>query len=194
MLSKKFFIIQIFFLAAAVLLLMFYLRQPSPALGVYGQVGDFHLINSNSQTASLKDLQGKVWVADFFFTTCGNLCPMMNAHMSRLHELFKPYQDVRLVSFSVNPENDTPQALKAYAEKFHADTRRWIFLTGSREDITKVAVGSFKLGDIREPIFHSSYFILVDRKGQIRGYYDSTDSKNIEKIIKDLKQLIRENK
>ncbi len=189
MVSKRFLTTQVFFLVAAVVLLVFYLRHPSARLNVYGQVRDFHLTNSDGQFITLKNLQGKVWVADFFFTTCGNLCPMMSGHMSRLQELFKPYPDVRLVSFSVNPENDTPQALKAYAQKFHADTHRWIFLTGSRDDITKVAVNSFKLGDIREPIFHSSYFVLVDRQGKIRGYYDSTDSKNIERIIKDVKQL-----
>ena len=173
-------------MATAAVLAFVYFRQP---LGVLGQVQDFHLTNSDGVTVSLKDLQGKVWVADFFFTTCGGICPMMSAHMGRIHNIFKSRSDVKLVSFSVNPENDSPQALKAYAQKFHADTRQWIFLTGSRDEMTKVAVDSFKLGDIREPIFHSSYFVLVDRQGKIRGYYDSSDVSNIDQMIKDLKRL-----
>ena len=186
MFSKKFLIIQIVFVATAAVLAFAYLRQP---LRILGQVQDFHLTNSDGQTVSLKDLHGKVWVADFFFTTCSGICPMMSAHMGRIHNIFKGHSDIKLVSFSVNPENDSPAALKAYAQKFHADTKQWLFLTGSREDMTRVAVDSFKLGDIREPIFHSSYFVLVDRKGQIRSYYDSGDSKNIDQIIKDLKRL-----
>jgi protein SCO1/2 len=191
MFSKKFLLSQILFLITAALLLFIYLEPKPVELNVLGQVNDFHLINSEGQSVSLKDLKGKVWVADFFFTTCGNICPMMTGHMSRLHNLFKPYADVKLVSFSVNPENDSPQALKAYANKFHADTNRWLFLTGTREEITKVAVESFKMGDIHEPIFHSSYFTLVDKEGKIRGYYDSTDPKNVDKVISNLKQLLK---
>lgn len=183
-------LIQIFFVIVALVLLGLYLRQPTKETGVYGQVGNFHLINSNGQTVTLKDLQGKVWVADFFFTTCGSTCPMLSAHMSRLQKLFQPYSDAWLVSFSVNPENDTPQVLKAYAQKFHADPNRWIFLTGSRDELTKLTVGFFKLGDIHNPIFHSSYFVLVDRQGRIRGYYNGTDNKNLEKIMADLKQIL----
>ena len=190
MFSKKFLLTQVLFLVAAMALLVLYLRQQPPRqMDVLGQVGNFHLTNSNGQTVTLKDLRGKVWVADFFFTTCGSTCPMLSAHMGRLQKLFKPYSDVRLVSFTVNPENDNPQILKVYAQKFHADPNRWIFLTGSREELTKVVVGSFKLGDIRNPIFHSSYFVLVDRKGRIRGYYDGTEGKIIEKIAADLKRL-----
>jgi hypothetical protein len=114
--------------------------------------------------------------------------------MSRLSQVFKNYSNVKLVSFSVNPENDNPEVLKAYAKKFDADTRQWIFLTGSREAITDIVVKSFKMGDINEPIFHSSYFTLVDKQGQIRGYYDSSEPKNIDKIIHDLKQLQNQDK
>ena len=191
MFSKKFFLLQVVFFIAAVSLWFFYLRPAPVVLNVLGQVNDFHLTNSEGREVSLKDLKGKVWVADFFFTSCSGICPMMGGHMSRLHEIFKPFADVRLVSFSVNPENDHPEVLKAYARKFHADTQKWIFLTGSREALTQVAVNSFKLGDIKEPIFHSSYFTLVDKEGRIRGYYDSSDAKNIDQVIRDLKQLLK---
>jgi protein SCO1/2 len=191
MFSKKFLFSQILFVLAAVLLLIVYFRPKTVELNILGQVKDFQLTNSEGKTVTLNDLKGKVWVADFFFTTCSGICPMMNTHMSHLYEIFKPYSEVRLVSFSVNPENDNPEVLKTYAKKFHADTQKWIFLTGSREALTKVAVESFKMGDIHEPIFHSSYFTLVDKQGRIRGYYDSTDPKNITKVISDLTQLLK---
>jgi protein SCO1/2 len=190
MFSKKFILIQLLAVSVAACLLVFYIRSAQPALPVLGHVQDFHLTNSEGKEVSLKDLKGKVWVADFFFTTCGSICPMMGNHMKRIHQAFKPYGDVRLVSFSVNPENDNPEVLKQYAKKYNADTRQWIFLTGSREDMTKVAVESFKLGDIKEPIFHSSYFTLVDQEGNIRGYYDSSEPKNIDQIIKDLQKIL----
>ena len=190
MFSKKFLISQVFFVAVALVSLVLYFKHSSGQPAVYGQVKNFQLVNSDNQAIGLKELRGKVWVADFFFTTCGDVCPMMSSHMGRLQEVFKPYKNVRLVSFTVNPENDTPQALKVYAKKFKADPKRWIFLTGSREELTRVAVESFKLGDINQPIFHSSYFVLVDYQGRIRGYYESKDSKNIDKIIQDLRQIL----
>jgi protein SCO1/2 len=191
MFSKKFLVAQVFILFAVILLLIFYPRQAPNDLDILGKVKDFQLINSNELPFSLKNLKGKVWVADFFFTSCGSICPMMSAHMNRLYQIFKAYKDVQLVSFTVNPENDSPTVLKKYAQKFNADTSRWVFLTGSREEITNVVVNSFKIGDIKEPIFHSSYFVLIDRQGEIRGYYDSTNPKNIDKIIKDIKKILK---
>ena len=195
MLSKKFLISQIVFLMAAIFLFMFY-HAPRPPLKIIdpyilGNIHDFQLINSENQKVTLKDFKDKIWVADFFFTTCSGICPMLSGHMSRLQKTFKDYPDVKLVSFSVNPEQDNPEALKAYAKKFQADTRQWIFLTGSREEITRLAVGSFKMGDINEPINHSSYFTLVDRDGRIRGYYDTADVRNIDNVIKDVRKLLK---
>jgi len=189
MFSKKLILIQVLFLVAAFSLAVFYHRLHVAHLGMYGKVNDFKLTNSDNVKVGLKTLEGKIWVADFFFTTCASICPMMSAHMEHLQQVFKSYTEVRLVSFSVNPEQDTPEVLKDYSKKYHADSKRWFFLTGSREDITKVVVNSFKMGDIHEPIFHSSYFALVDKQGMIRGYYDSAAVKNIDKLESDLKLL-----
>jgi protein SCO1 len=191
MFSKRFLLSQIFFVITAALLFFIYARSQAPKLPILGQVQDFELTNSEGQKVRFQDLKGKIWVADFFFTTCSDICPMMSTHMGRLHKIFKPYADVRLVSFTVNPENDTPEALKTYAKKYQADTNQWIFLTGSREEITQVAVKSFKMGDIKEPIFHSSYFTLVDKQGRIRGYYDTSDTKNIDRVTNDLLLLLK---
>ncbi len=190
--SKRFFIVQLCFLVLFGAGFFLYKNKTAHTLPILGQVEDFELTNSMGQKMSLADLKGKVWVANFMFTACSGICPMMSKNMRVLYQSFKMFDDTRFVSFSVNPENDTPQALQDYAKKYGANPQQWLFLTGSREDITKVVVDSFKLGDIKEPIFHSSYFTLVDRKGQIRGYYDGTDAKNMQIISKNLTQLLKE--
>jgi len=192
MFSKRFFFTQILFFAVLFCVGLVYLRLPIQPLPVIGQIADFHLLNSDGKTVSLKDLKGKVWVADFIFTTCGGICPTMTANMAQVHRSYALVDEVRLVSISVNPENDTPEVLKAYARKFKANTGRWLFLTGPLADIQKLAVGSFKLGKIDEPVFHSSYFTLVDREGRIRGYYDGTDKTRVAQLFKDIAVVLRE--
>ncbi len=194
MFSKRFFFAQILFFAVVFCVGLAYVRSPVQPLPVIGQIADFHLLNSDGKTVSLKDLRGKVWVADFIFTTCGGICPTMTANMAKVHRSYVLVDDVRLVSISVNPENDTPEVLKAYAKKFKANTGRWLFLTGTLADIPKLAVGSFKLGKIDEPVFHSSYFTLVDRQGRIRGYYDGTDKERLARLFKDIAVVLREKK
>ena len=191
MFSKRFLFIQITFIVLLLSSFWLYQNRPKP-LPVLGVVANFKLKSSTGEVKSLTDLKGKVWVADFMFTSCGNICPMMTKNMSVLHRIFRPFQEIRLVSFSVNPENDTPEVLQKYAVKYQADPKQWFFLTGSREDITHIVVNSFKLGDIKEPIFHSSYFAVVDRQGQIRGYYEGTDEKAIQQTSKDLVRLLKE--
>ena len=162
-------------------------------LPVLGSIQDFKLTGIDHNPVTLADLKGKVWVADFIFTTCGGICPTMTTNLAAIHRSFNLEKDVRMVSFSVNPSTDTPEVLKAYAAKYKADTAHWIFLTGSDEDIKKVAVGSFKLVDIKEPVFHSSYFTLVDRRARILGYYDGTDKSSVRKLFMDIARLKKEN-
>lgn len=192
MFSKKFIILQVIVIAVIASFVVIKFAVPKPQLPRLGQVQDFTLIDSEGRNIGLKDLIGKVWLADFMFTTCGNICPMMTKNMSQIHKSYQMFDDVKMVSFSVNPENDQPEVLKKYAQKFNVNTDSWYFLTGSREELTNVAVHSFKLGDIKEPIFHSSYFTLVDRQGMIRGYYDGVDKNNLQKIAKDIRAVIME--
>ena len=167
-------------------------REPRlPALGL---VHPFSLSDSKNQIFNSEKLHGRVWIADFFFTTCSDICPMMSKHMASLQRSFDLERDVYLVSFTVNPEYDSPDVLKNYSQKFKANTKKWVFLTGSREAITEVAVKSFKLGDIKEPVFHSSYFTLVDRYGFIRGYYDGTNQEDINRLFKDTARLLKESR
>ena len=161
-------------------------------LPVLGTVHDFLLYDTKAKEFQLKDLDNKIWIANFIFTTCGGICPIMSKNMAALHRSYFRENDIEVVSFTVNPENDSPEVLAQYAQKLNADTSKWHFLTGSRETITDLAVNSFKIGSVAEPIFHSGYFILIDKKAQIRGYYDGTEQEAVRKLFKDVAQLLKE--
>jgi protein SCO1/2 len=162
----------------------------------YGTVPSFQLVNQNAQPFGSAQLAGKIWIADFIYTTCPGPCPMISSRMS---ELQKPLEktDMRLVSFSVDPEKDTPQVLRGYAEKLQADPARWDFLTGPKSAIYKLSHDGFKLavsdGSDEQGIpVHSTRMVLVDRYGQIRGYYDATEADAVTKLMADTSHLLRE--
>ena len=166
------------------------------AVSSYGTVPVFELANQNGQPFGSAQLAGKIWIADFIYTTCPGPCPMISSRMS---ELQKPLEksDVHLVSFSVDPEKDTPQVLRAYAEKLQADPARWDFLTGPKSAIYKLSHDGFKLavsdgGDEQGIPVHSTRMVLVDRHGQIRGYYDAAEADAVTKLLADANHLLRE--
>ena len=155
-------------------------------------ISSIEFIDDESEVRQeMNDLKGKIWVADFIFTTCGGICPTMTANMAKIYRAYER-NDLYFVSISVNPDNDTPAVLKNYAQKFHADSRQWFFLTGPMVEIQRLAVESFKLGKIDEPVFHSSYFTLVDKQGRIRGYYDGLDKDKLIQLNKDITFLLLE--
>ncbi|MEK7794132.1 MAG: SCO family protein [Candidatus Hydrogenedentota bacterium] len=153
-------------------------------------VPEFSLTASTKDSVSLESLRGKVWIADFIFTNCAGPCPMMTSHMAELHRAFKDDDRVRMVSFSVDPERDTPEVLAEYATKFGADTGRWHFLTGEVETIHELAVQGFKVGSLDNPIIHSDKFVLVDGDGIIRGYYTGSDSSDLLRLTRDVTKLL----
>jgi protein SCO1 len=166
------------------------------AVSSYGTVPAFQLVNQNGQPFGSAQLAGKIWIADFIYTTCPGPCPMISSRMS---ELQKPLEksDVHLVSFSVDPEKDTPQVLRGYAEKLQADPARWDFLTGPKGAIYKLSHDGFKLAvsdgsDERGIPVHSTRMVLVDRHGQIRGYYDASEADAVTKLLADTNHLLRE--
>jgi len=170
------------------------LRQRS--VSSYGTVPGFQLINQNGQPFGSAQLTDKIWIADFVYTTCPGPCPMISSRMS---ELQKPLEktDVHLVSFSVDPEKDTPEVLRSYSERLQAQPGRWDFLTGSKSAIYKLSHDGFKLavsdGSDAEGIpVHSTRMVLVDRHGAIRGYYDATEADAITKLLADTNHLLRE--
>jgi protein SCO1/2 len=162
----------------------------------YGTVPSFQLVNQNRQPFGSAQLTGKIWIADFVYTTCPGPCPMISSRMS---ELQKPLEktDVHLVSFSVDPEKDTPQVLRGYAEKLQADSARWDFLTGPKSAIYKLSHDGFKLavsdggGEQGIPV-HSTRMVLIDRHGEIRGYYNATEADAVTKLLADTNHLLRE--
>ena len=162
----------------------------------YGTVPSFQLVNQTEQAFGSAQLAGKIWIADFIYTTCPGPCPMISSRMS---ELQKPLEktDVHLVSFSVDPEKDTPEVLRGYAEKLQAEPVRWDFLTGPKSTIYKLSHDGFKLavsdGSDAEGIpVHSTRMVLVDRHGQIRGYYDAAEADAMTKLLADTNHLLRE--
>jgi protein SCO1/2 len=170
------------------------LRQRT--LSSYGDVPDFQLTNQNGQAFGSAQLTGKIWIADFVYTTCPGPCPMISGRMS---ELQKPLEktDVHLVSFSVDPEKDTPDVLRRYSEQLQAEAGRWDFLTGPKSAIYKISHDGFKLAmsdgsDAQGIPVHSTRMVLVDRRGQIRGYYDAVDPEAITKLLADTNHLLRD--
>jgi len=162
----------------------------------YGTVPSFQLINQNGQPFGSAQLAGKIWVADFIYTTCPGPCPMMSSRMS---ELQKPLEktDVRLVSFTVDPDKDKPEVLRGYAERLQVQPGRWDFLTGPKSAIYKLSHDDFKLAisdgsDAQGIPVHSTRMVLVDRHGQIRGYYDATEPEAVTKLLADTNHLLRE--
>lgn len=160
----------------------------------YSAVPDFSLTERSNRPITRKDLDGKVWVANFIFTNCGGICPTMSSNMERLQERLP--KEVLLVSFSVDPTNDTPEVLTKYAKRYNADPERWLFLTGDADALQKLSLDGFKLaldttsGTEVEPITHSSRFALVDRQGNIRGYYGMEDADALDRIVADVKHLL----
>ena len=181
---------------------LFWLRQlqvnalSSRTLPSLGTVPKFELTNQDSQPFGSQALAGKIWIADFIFTTCPGPCPIISTRMS---ELQKPLakSDVRLISFTVDPEKDTPEALRTYADKLRKEPFRWDFLTGPLDTITSLSRDGFKLAiaEGAEPgagPVHSTRFVLIDRRGTIRGYYDALAADGVTKLLADTSHLLRE--
>ena len=156
-------------------------------LPVYGTAADFTLTESSGKIMTRGDLLNTVWLADFIFTSCGGQCPRMSLEMARLQKTLPP--GVRFVSFSVDPDRDTPEVLSQYAVRYGAEKGRWFFLTGPFEDIKRVA-SSFYMKQGDDPNMHSTRFVLIDQGAQIRGYYDQTDPEFAAKLSRDVAGIL----
>lgn len=173
-------------------------EEPLPILTT---IPEFSLTERSGQSFGLSDLRGKIWVADFIFTNCAGTCPIMTTAMTDVQKmaLAENLDDVKLVSITVDPERDSLEVLQQFADAYGALKGRWYFLTGDGAAIQQLANQGFLLsaatstnGSAEEPIIHSNRFVLVDRQGRIRGYYDGTDEVSMKLLLKDLKKLYRE--
>jgi protein SCO1/2 len=163
---------------------------PEPELERFSTIGDFTLTSQSGEPfVSSAELAGKVWIADFIFTTCTGPCPRMSAWMARIQEDLADIGNLRLVSFTVDPENDTPEVLAEYAERYQAEPGRWFLLTGAQEALHELKRDRFLLGDVDLSLNHSTRFALVDAEGVVRGYYRSAETEQMEKLMADTRRL-----
>ena len=162
------------------------------ALQVYYDVPEFQLVAQDGQPFDSKVLKGKIWVADFIYTTCPGPCPRMTSQMHEVQDAIAKMPDVKLVSFTVDPARDTPPVLAAYAKVHGALPEHWYFLTGPPATLQQLDRDVFKLGNVDATLQHSTRFVLVDKQSRIRGYYDTSESKAISKVIGDIYELARE--
>ena len=165
------------------------------------KIGEFSFTNQDNQPIGLKDLKGKVFVAEYFFTTCQTICPRMNDQMQRIQQAFKAETNFKILSFTVNPEVDTVEQLKRYAQEHQAIAGKWHFLTGEKTKLYEAARKYFFLlkksevenqGDVGSDFIHTNNFVLIDREQRIRGYYDGTNPKEVDKLIKDARLILQE--
>jgi len=162
--------------------------QPKP-LDDLGLAPSFQLTAETGQPFDSKSLAGHVWVADFVYTTCNGPCPMMSSQMRQIqNSSAAEMADVKLVSFTVDPAHDTPPVLAAYAKHFTQNPGRWYFLTGEQSKLNEVGLG-FKLNGVDGSTTHSTRFVLVDRRGHIRGFYITAEDAFMPRLMHDLRQL-----
>lgn len=202
--SKKALILTGFFI---VLVIGFYvtLTRVIPGYGdkkfqVLNHVKPFSFTNSNGETFTQDDVIGKVYVAEYFFTTCESICPIMNTNMKEIYEMYKDDSNFMILSHTCDPEKDTVERLRFYADSLKVDTRKWVFLTGRKDSLYNTARNSYLLDDpknnsenLEEQFLHTQFFALVDKNGQVRRkIYDGLEKDEVEQLKKDISVLLKE--
>jgi protein SCO1/2 len=175
----------------------------SKPLPVLGTLPDFALTDQNNQNLTLASLRDDVWIADVIFTRCAGQCPVMSAHLQTIQDALPAGLPVKLVSFTTDPAFDTPEVLKKYAARFGARDGQWLFLTGSKSALRRATVEGLKLGVVDKPpgdrdnaddlFIHSEKLVVIDQKGQIRGYFDGQTAEGAAQALAAAKILARIN-
>ena len=164
---------------------------------IYHTIGNFTLVNQDSNVVTDETLEGKIYIADFFFTSCRTICPIMKTQMMRVYEKVLDDPEVLIVSHTIDPEYDTVGLLHDYADRLGVKTNKWLFLTGNKDSIYYLAQTSYfatAMEDESEPdgFIHSGAFLLIDKEGRIRGKYDGTKEEEVNNLLRDIKVLKRE--
>jgi protein SCO1/2 len=177
-----------------------FLGNPEKVVGndtIYPSIPDFSFTNQDGRVIRGADVKGKVYVAEFFFTSCPSICPKMLKQMKRVSEKFGDRDDFRILSFSIDPVRDSVGTLAEYGKRAKINSNHWWMLTGNEDSIYNLGENHFMshmVVDENEPggYVHSGFFILVDRNGHKRGAYDGTDPKDVERLMKELPRLLEE--
>ncbi len=163
---------------------------------IYHTIPPFSFVNQEGKPITDKDLDNKIYVANFFFATCPTICPKMNENLRAVAENFKDADGIRFLSFTVNPEHDSVPVLAAYAEKRNANPKQWWFLTGNKDSIYTLAGEGFMLtaakGKTADDFFHDQNLVLIDKEKRIRGFYDGLDDADMRKLNDEIKVLMYE--
>ena len=177
------------------------MREHPKKLSTYGNPGHtvkpFSFINQDGKVITDKDFTNKIYVVEYFFTTCEGICPKMNENMAKVYQAFRGQNDVAILSHTVDPETDTVEQLKRYSMKFDADPNQWVFVTGNKDSLYKMAIKSYIVPvtedttntDVLPDFIHTEKFILVDKEKHIRGIYDGTNEGDVKKLIVDISTL-----
>ena len=164
---------------------------------LYHQIPDFEFINQDSVKITQKDFAGKIYVADFFFTTCPTICPKMKTQMLRIYEKFKDNPKVAILSHTIDPRHDTPAVLKEFSKNLGIQNSMWNMVTGDKSKIYEIGQKSYMVSATDDPtqpggIVHSGAFILIDKNRHIRGIYDGTEPEKVDKLMEDMEVLLSE--
>jgi protein SCO1/2 len=169
-------------------------------IGRNHKIGAFRLLDEQNMIITDEVIEGKVFVAEYFFTTCGSICPIMNQQMQRVQAAFDGNSTFEILSFTVDPENDRPKQLLQYAKSHAYRAGQWHFITGKKEALYSLARTSFfvlkpaeaaNLGDAGSDFIHTNNFVLVDQNRHIRGYYDGTNPAEVDQLILDIEKLLK---
>lgn len=162
-------------------------------------VQPFAFANQDGKQVTDKDMEGKVYVAEFFFTTCSGICPRMNNNMRRVYDRFKDEKDFRILSYTCDPERDSVAQLKKYSDSLKVNTAKWIFLTGRKDSLYTLARNSYTIDDpannvnsIDDQFIHSQLWALVNKRGEVKKIYDGLKKDEVDAMMKQIKKLLKE--
>ncbi|WP_144604141.1 SCO family protein [Algoriphagus algorifonticola] len=162
-------------------------------------IPEFTFVNQDGENVGRKDMEGKITIVDFFFTSCPSICPVMSKEMERVNDMFREEPRVQIMSISIDPEYDTPEILQEYAQKHNATSDKWQFLSGPVDETYQLARCGFILPaldgmGVPDDFVHSDKFVLVDELGRIRGYYSGTNREDVDLLMLETKVLLHGNK
>jgi protein SCO1 len=164
---------------------------------LYKKIPPFQFVNQDSLTVTNRDFDGRIYVADFFFTSCPDICPIIQRNMLKVYQKYRNNQQVKILSYTIDPDHDTPARLKNYAVKLGVESNQWEFLRGQKQAVYALAKNDYMVSvddDTKGPggFAHEGFFVLVDKERRMRGVYDGTNGEEVNKLLKNMDILLAE--